>query len=66
MVITRTNKAQVKTGKCKTAEISSLQAFEQYISEYNWSPVLNASCINYKVSKFLEITEMVDAFFPLI
>ena len=37
-----------------------------YISKYNWSPVLNASCINDKVSTFLEITtEMVDAFFPL-
>jgi hypothetical protein len=45
---------------------SLLQAFEQNISEYNWSPVLNASCINDKVSKFLEITtEMVEAFFPL-
>jgi hypothetical protein len=52
--------------KSKRINVRPLKVFEQYISEYNWSPVLNASCINDKVSKFLEITtEMVDAFFPL-
>jgi hypothetical protein len=60
------HKQKSKRINVRPLKSSSLQAFEQYISEYNWSPVLNASCINDKVSKFLEITtEMVEAFFPL-
>jgi hypothetical protein len=39
------HKQKSKRINVRPLKSSSLQAFEQYISEYNWSPVLNASCI---------------------
>lgn len=44
---------------------STLQAFEQYIKEYDWSPLLNAPCVDDKVNIFLKLTrDMSDYFFP--
>ena len=59
-------KRKSKRINVKPLKLSSLQAFEQYIREYNWSIVLDILCTNDKVNRFLEVTsEMVDAYFPL-
>lgn len=51
--------------KVRPLKVSSLHQFEQYIMQYDWSPVYNAIGANEKTDTLLKLSyEMIQFFFP--